>query len=83
MNCYLLANELWGTVNGTETVPGVEASENEVADYNKRKRRAWLYLPQLLIVTLCIYCLKEMSFQIQEQFGLHCLHISITPVLTA
>ena len=29
-----------GIVNGTETVPGVGASKNEVADYNKGKRRA-------------------------------------------
>ena len=39
-NCYLLANELWGIVNGTEDAPGTEASEHEVADYIKRKRRS-------------------------------------------
>jgi len=58
MNCYLLANELWDIVNGTETVPGVGASENEVADYNKRKRRACAVLASAIHTDL-MYLLPE------------------------
>ena len=58
MNCYLLANELWGIVNGTETVPGVGASENEVVDYNKRKRRACAVLASAIHTDL-MYLLPE------------------------
>ena len=56
MNCYLLANELWGIVNGTEAAPG--ASENEVADYNKRKRRACAVLVSAIHTDL-MYLLPE------------------------
>jgi len=58
MNCYLLANELWGIVNGTETVPGVGASGNEVADCNKRKRRACAVLASAIRTDL-MYLLPE------------------------